>query len=100
MLALLSCTQHSRVYRRCLAEVKLAMASKKVLVLNAGSSSLKFKLFDNAKNQLVASVSGLIERIGDTSNSQVSWFACLSHLLFTRHHSTRLFRPRDQRTTC
>lgn len=49
------------------------MASKKVLVLNAGSSSLKFKLFDNVKNQLVASVSGLIERIGDTSNSQVSW---------------------------
>ena len=47
------------------------MASKKVLVLNAGSSSLKFKLFDEAKNKLVASVSGLIERIGDTSNSQV-----------------------------
>ncbi|KAL3156628.1 activator of C kinase protein 1 [Trebouxia sp. C0009 RCD-2024] len=47
------------------------MASKKVLVLNAGSSSLKFKLFDNAKSQLIASVSGLIERIGDTSNSQL-----------------------------
>ncbi|KAL0054503.1 hypothetical protein WJX82_009852 [Trebouxia sp. C0006] len=47
------------------------MASKKVLVLNAGSSSLKFKLFDEAKNKLVASVSGLIERIGDTSNSQL-----------------------------
>ena len=55
-----------------MALVKLAMASKKVLVLNAGSSSLKFKLFDYAKNQLVASVSGLIERIGDTANSQVS----------------------------
>lgn len=51
--------------------VKLAMASKKVLVLNAGSSSLKFKLFDEAKSKLVASVSGLIERIGDTANSQV-----------------------------
>ncbi|DBA99105.1 TPA: activator of C kinase protein 1 [Trebouxia sp. C0004] len=47
------------------------MASKKVLVLNAGSSSLKFKLFDEAKSKLVASVSGLIERIGDTSNSQL-----------------------------
>lgn len=51
--------------------VKLAMASKKVLVLNAGSSSLKFKLFDEAKSKLVASVSGLIERIGDTANSQL-----------------------------
>ena len=51
------------------------MASKKVLVLNAGSSSLKFKLFDYAKSQLVASVSGLIERIGDTSNSQVTLHA-------------------------
>ncbi len=48
------------------------MAAKKVLVLNAGSSSLKFKLFDEAKSKLVASVSGLIERIGDTSNSQVT----------------------------
>ena len=48
------------------------MASKTVLVLNAGSSSLKFKLFDEAKSKLVASVSGLIERIGDTSNSQVT----------------------------
>ena len=48
------------------------MASSKVLVLNAGSSSLKFKLFDHAKSQLVASVSGLIERIGDTANSQVN----------------------------
>ncbi|DBA68922.1 hypothetical protein WJX79_007881 [Trebouxia sp. C0005] len=47
------------------------MASKKVLVLNAGSSSLKFKLFDEAKSKLVASVSGLIERIGDTANSQL-----------------------------
>ena len=45
---------------------------EKVLVLNAGSSSLKFKLFDEAKNKLFASVSGLIERIGDTSNSQVT----------------------------
>ena len=60
------------IYRLRLASVKLAMASKKVLVLNAGSSSLKFKLFDYAKSQLVASVSGLIERIGDTSHSQVT----------------------------
>ena len=54
------------------------MASKQVLVLNAGSSSLKFKLFDNAKSQLVASVSGLIERIGDTANSQVTRHSVLA----------------------
>ncbi len=56
------------------------MASKKVLVLNAGSSSLKFKLFDEAKIKLVASVSGLIERIGDTSNSQVTPHAQRFHV--------------------
>lgn len=56
------------------------MASKKVLVLNAGSSSLKFKLFDEAKSKLVASVSGLIERIGDTANSQVTSHAQRFHL--------------------
>ena len=48
------------------------MVASKVLVLNAGSSSLKFKLFDRAQGTLHAAVSGLIERIGDTANSQVS----------------------------
>eukprot|EP00879_Flechtneria_rotunda_P009816 GHRR01010266.1.p1 GENE.GHRR01010266.1~~GHRR01010266.1.p1 ORF type:complete len:156 (+),score=32.95 GHRR01010266.1:256-723(+) len=38
----------------------------RILVVNAGSSSLKFKLFDN---HLTASIGGLIERIGDTFNS-------------------------------
>jgi acetate kinase len=47
------------------------MASKSVLVLNAGSSSLKFKLFQQAGAGLSAVVSGLVERIGDTSNSQL-----------------------------
>jgi acetate kinase len=40
----------------------------RVLVLNAGSSSLKFKLFDLAP-ALVSSVGGMIDRIGDTANS-------------------------------
>eukprot|EP00882_Tetradesmus_deserticola_P013158 GHRQ01013954.1.p1 GENE.GHRQ01013954.1~~GHRQ01013954.1.p1 ORF type:complete len:415 (+),score=167.05 GHRQ01013954.1:498-1742(+) len=41
-----------------------------ILVLNAGSSSLKFKLFSLAPN-LVASVGGMIDRIGDTHNSNL-----------------------------
>ena len=52
--------------------LELQMAASKVLVLNAGSSSLKFKLFDRAQGNLIAAVSGLIERIGDTANSQVT----------------------------
>ncbi|WP_221901987.1 hypothetical protein [Bathymodiolus platifrons methanotrophic gill symbiont] len=49
----------------------------KVLVLNSGSSSLKFQLFtldslDNDKCQLLAS--GLIEQIGETqSSSQIEF---------------------------
>jgi acetate kinase len=39
----------------------------RVLVLNAGSSSLKFKLFDLAP--LASTVGGMIDRIGDTSKS-------------------------------
>ena len=68
------------------------MASKKVLVLNAGSSSLKFKLFDEARSKLVASVSGLIERIGDTSNSQVTPHAQRFHVYAeTTYHNTPSF---------
>ena len=52
--------------------LELQMVASKVLVLNAGSSSLKFKLFDRAQGSLIAAVSGLIERIGDTANSQVT----------------------------
>lgn len=58
------------------------MVASKVLVLNAGSSSLKFKLFDQAKGGLTAVVSGLIERIGDTSNSQ----ACSSGMFIWPVH--------------
>ena len=45
----------------------LAQLGSKILVLNAGSSSLKFKLFD--LNPFAAGIGGLIERIGDTVNS-------------------------------
>jgi acetate kinase len=45
----------------------LAQLGSKILVLNAGSSSLKFKLFD--VNPFAAGIGGLIERIGDTVNS-------------------------------
>lgn len=40
----------------------------RILVLNAGSSSLKFKLFDLAP-ALASSVGGMIDRIGDKANS-------------------------------
>lgn len=40
----------------------------RVLVLNAGSSSLKFKLFDLAPT-LASTVGGMIDRIGDKANS-------------------------------
>jgi acetate kinase len=42
-----------------------------VLVINSGSSSLKFKLFTKAAERLSAVVTGLVERIGDTDNSQL-----------------------------
>ena len=46
------------------------MASK-ILVLNSGSSSLKFSLFERAANVLSSVASGGVERIGDTQNSQL-----------------------------
>ncbi len=44
-----------------------------VLVINSGSSSLKFKLFDalNFGKRLMPVASGLVERIGDTANSRL-----------------------------
>ena len=45
-------------------------ADKLVLVVNAGSSSLKFKLFTD-RSGLKGEVSGLVERIGDLENSRV-----------------------------
>ena len=41
----------------------------KVLVLNAGSSSLKFKVFQQTAKGLVAGMGGVVERIGDEANS-------------------------------
>ena len=46
------------------------MASK-VLVINSGSSSLKFSLFEAAKAALSSIASGVVERIGDTDKSQL-----------------------------
>ena len=38
----------------------------KILVLNSGSSSVKFQLFDMSDNRVIAS--GLVEKIGETSS--------------------------------
>jgi len=38
----------------------------KILVLNSGSSSVKFQLFDMADNRVIAS--GLVEKIGEASS--------------------------------
>ena len=48
-------------------------AMSQVLVINSGSSSLKFKLFDalNFGKRLIPVASGLVERIGDTANSRL-----------------------------
>lgn len=42
----------------------------KILVINAGSSSLKYQLIDMEKETLLAK--GLVERIGDAQNSQLT----------------------------
>jgi acetate kinase len=47
------------------------MMPSRVLVVNAGSSSLKFKLFDVIGKTINATVGGLLERIGDVENSQI-----------------------------
>lgn len=41
----------------------------KLLVINAGSSSLKFKVFNQTTKGLVAGMGGVVERIGDEANS-------------------------------
>ncbi len=44
----------------------------KLLVLNAGSSSLKFKIFECVRDGSLATIgSGLCERIGDPANSRM-----------------------------
>jgi hypothetical protein len=53
-----------------LANMGVLQEAGKILVLNAGSSSLKFKLFSLAPG-LVAGVGGMIDRIGDTVNSNL-----------------------------
>lgn len=47
--------------------------SQRVLVLNAGSSSLKFKLFDSQNSKILApAASGLIEQIGTPARSAIT----------------------------
>lgn len=47
------------------------MSLRQVLVLNAGSSSLKFQLFNAARDALTAVVHGNVQRIGDEERSNV-----------------------------
>lgn len=54
----------------CLPRREVVMAQR-VLVVNTGSSSLKFKLYDLAPS-LHSTISGLLERIGEPSNSTVT----------------------------
>ena len=49
----------------------MAALRNKVVVLNAGSSSLKFKLFQRDGAELTAVAAGLCERIGDPRNSRL-----------------------------
>ena len=49
------------------------MSKNLVLVVNSGSSSLKFKLFRNdASHGLLPAVSGLVERIGELQQSVIN----------------------------
>mmetsp|Transcript_4480 Transcript_4480/g.9637 ORF Transcript_4480/g.9637 Transcript_4480/m.9637 type:complete len:421 (+) Transcript_4480:106-1368(+) len=49
-----------------------AEAGSKVLVLNAGSSSIKFKVFSVAAGALTPGIGGVVERIGDVASSNLS----------------------------
>lgn len=65
----------SRKHQRALYQLAVIIMgglkelSSKVLVLNAGSSSLKFKVF--SANPFIAGAGGVIERIGDVANSSL-----------------------------
>jgi acetate kinase len=48
------------------------MSHPRVLVVNAGSSSLKFKLYDVLSQSLQPVVGGLVERIGQTKDSSIT----------------------------
>ncbi len=49
------------------------MASKNLLmVINSGSSSLKFSIFKSEPSALQLLQGGLVERIGDTANSRLN----------------------------
>jgi hypothetical protein len=56
---------------RCLRIDAVLESNRRVLVLNAGSSSLKFKTFQLSHDGtgLLAGMAGCVERIGDEANS-------------------------------
>ncbi len=51
--------------------IECVLMGSNLLVVNSGSSSLKFKLFNRGANKLSAVVTGLVERIGDTEHSRL-----------------------------
>ena len=53
----------------CLAQTREATARMKVLVLNCGSSSIKYQLFDMPARTLLAK--GMVERIGETQAAMI-----------------------------
>ena len=62
--------QQTQSWASCEGHVSLAGMGS-VLVINSGSSSLKFKLFTSAAQKLSAVVTGLVDRIGDVEHSQL-----------------------------
>jgi acetate kinase len=66
------CIHVSAVKPRRTVRVCPAAAARRVLVINSGSSSLKFHLYNLVGGALSPNVSGLLERIGDTANSVVT----------------------------
>ncbi len=65
--------------------------SQRVLVLNAGSSSLKFKLFDAQHTKILGpAASGLIEQIGTPERSAITAHAHHDHTTTTTHKQHRV----------
>ncbi|MCP4673565.1 MAG: acetate kinase, partial [Desulfobacula sp.] len=61
----------------------------KILIINTGSSSLKYKLFNMKKaSQDVLMASGIIERIGEKKGK-------LTHTLFKGEHKKKLVKKQE-----
>ena len=71
----------------------------RILVVNSGSSSLKFKLFDwVAQSTLTPCVSGLLERVGDAANSSVTVKVRSTRYSVRPSHCYLAYRIVQQRT--